>query len=244
MQEIICRYTKGAEVRWVSHLETLRMLERALRRAKIGVAYSQGYNPRPRLAMGPALPAGMTSEVEMVALFLAQRTFPEDLKNRLNEQLPEGFIIQTAWAIPAYGKKQTLGDIDTSEFIARVKGPAGAEELERRAVGLLSCEALPFTRYREKKTQQLDLRPLILHISVGESADNFAEVKMILQTGSSGGVRPQEILEQLGIAGADWEVSCHRQGLYASAKKTTAKPKGPRLRALHGDQARRRHNQH
>jgi len=241
MQEIICRYGKGEEVKWVSHLETMRVLERALRRAEIPIAYTQGYNPHPRLAMGPALPAGMTSEAELVAFFLSRRIDPEEVKQRLNAQLPAGFRVLTAWAIPAYGKKQTLGDIDTAEYITTAKGPLEAEELERRAVGLLSCREIPLTRQREKKTQQIDLRPWILSLTVTEK-EGLAEIGMTLRTGSAGGARPQEVLEQLGVAGPEWEVTCHRRALYAGRLRAAARPKakGLGLRHLHGHPRRRR----
>ncbi|NIM06821.1 MAG: DUF2344 domain-containing protein [Armatimonadetes bacterium] len=236
MQEIICRFSKGEEVKWVSHLETMRLLERALRRAQISIAYTQGFNPRPRLAMGPALPAGMTSEAELVAFFLSRKMDPDELKQRLNEQLPTGFALQTTWAIPGYRKKQTLGDIDTAEYIIIVKGPVEAEELERRAVGLLSCKEIPLTRQREKKTQHIDLRPWILALTVSEMK-GAAEIKMTLRTGSTGGARPQEVLEQLGAAGPEWEVSCHRKALYAGRSEERTKARGVRLRGLHRGQA-------
>jgi len=218
-------------VKWVSHLETLRVLERALRRAQLPVAYSQGYNPRARLALGPALPAGMTSDAELVAVFFERRMEAEELKSRLNAQLPPAFRVHTAWAIPPYKKKQTLGDIDTAEYRVTVKGPADGEELERRIVGLLSQESIPLTRQREKKTQQIDLRPLILGLSAAE-AEGGASIKMILRTGSSGGARPLEVLAQLGLAlGKEWQVACHRTGLYAgrSEGESEARPKPPGL---------------
>jgi radical SAM-linked protein len=241
MHEIICRFSKGSEVRWVSHLETMRVIERALRRANIMICYTEGFNPRPRLAMGPALPAGVTSEAEMLALFLAAKYDPEDLKERLNEQLPTAFRILTTWAVPPYGKKQTLGDIDTTEYLVTVQGPADAEELQRRAVGLLSLGEIPYTRHREKKTQQIDLRALILNLAVGE-AQTGTQVKMTLRTGSGGGARPQEVLELLGIAGEAWTTSCHRLGLYAGQKENNNQQKSPRLRGLLNRQAQQRRN--
>jgi hypothetical protein len=140
------------------------------------------------------------------------------------------------WAIPPYKKKQTLGDIDTAEYEVRVKGPAGAEELERRIVGLLSQETIPLTRQREKKTQQIDLRPLILGLSASEGEGGVI-IKMTLRTGSSGGARPLEVLEQLGIIlGPEWEVICHRIGLYAGPAQSENKPrpKSPGLGRLQG----------
>jgi radical SAM-linked protein len=239
MQEIICRFSKGEDVKWVSHLETMRVLERALRRAQIAVAYTEGFNPRPRLALGPALSAGMTSEAELVALFLALKMDPDDLKSRLNKQLPPALQIEAAWAVPAYGKKQTLGDIDTADYIANVHGPADADELQRRAVGLLSCVEIPFTRHREKKIQELDLRPLILKLSASE-IDSVTAISMSVRTGSGGGVRPQEVLAQLGITGSEWEVSFHRVALYAGQPQAETKPKAPRLRGLYSRQSHQR----
>jgi len=239
MQEIICRFSKDEEVKWVSQLETVRVLERALRRAEIPIAYTQGFNPRPRLAMGPALPAGMTSQAELAALFLSHRMDAEELKKRLNAQLPPGFSVDAAWAIPAYKKKQTLGEIDTAEYVAAAKGPIEAEELDRRAVGLLSCREIRLVRQREKKTQKIDLRPWILALSIAEVPAG-AQVKMTLRTGNAGGARPQEVFEQLGISGPEWQVSCHRQALYAGSAQTAARPRRMPLRSLHNSRFRRR----
>ncbi|HVT77145.1 MAG TPA: TIGR03936 family radical SAM-associated protein, partial [Acidimicrobiales bacterium] len=58
------RYTKLGKVRWISHRDIARCVERAVRRAKLPVAYSEGFSPRPRIAFGLALPTGAESSAE------------------------------------------------------------------------------------------------------------------------------------------------------------------------------------
>ena len=63
MAQLVCRYRKGNPVRWISHLDLKRTLERAMRRAQLPLALSQGHNPHPRISFGPPLPLGATGKV-------------------------------------------------------------------------------------------------------------------------------------------------------------------------------------
>jgi len=58
------RFTKQGKVRWTSHRDVARIWERALRRAGLPVAYTEGFSPRPRLSFGLALPTGYESDAE------------------------------------------------------------------------------------------------------------------------------------------------------------------------------------
>ena len=81
--------TKEPEIRFVSHLDLGRALERALRRAKLPIAYSEGFNPHMRLSMGPALPLGQESRHELFDLDLTDAMTPE-LQDAVNSRLPAG----------------------------------------------------------------------------------------------------------------------------------------------------------
>lgn len=97
MIKIKIRYKKGEEIKYISHLDHMRVLERAIRRADLPVAYSQGFNPRMRISyLTRALKVGEASEKCEAEIQLEQHMKPEELKQRLNSVLPQGFEILDA----------------------------------------------------------------------------------------------------------------------------------------------------
>jgi radical SAM-linked protein len=83
---------KKGDLRFISHLDWLRMMYRAVSRSKLPVAYSQGFNPKPKIAFGPALPLFTESHGEYIDIELTERM--EGVKDRLNAYLPpEGQVL-------------------------------------------------------------------------------------------------------------------------------------------------------
>ncbi len=89
-------YTKGKEIRFISHLDLMRAISRAIRRANLPIAYSQGFNPRMKMSFGQALKVGQSSESEEAKLTFEQDISPDEVKERLNEVLPRGLRVLTA----------------------------------------------------------------------------------------------------------------------------------------------------
>ncbi len=87
------RYQKKGWIRFFGQLEIGRIFERAFRRADLPIAFTQGFHPHPKLSFGEALPLGTESEVEEGIFQLTRSLDPEQLKNRLNAELPEGLRI-------------------------------------------------------------------------------------------------------------------------------------------------------
>jgi radical SAM-linked protein len=218
---LICRYRKGEEVRWLSHLDVKRTLERAMRRAQLPVALTQGHNPHPKLSLGPPLPLGATGEAELLAIHLEAAMEPTELKERLNAQLPPGLEVLEAWAVPGYRKKETFGEVDVAEYQVTVQGGPEAEVVRSRVRALLSREEIPVQRGGERPERRVDLRPLILGLEVTGEEEGAVEVRMRLRTGSHGGARPQEILELLGLGGEECAARYQRTAVYAGQRGRT-----------------------
>ena len=103
MERILFRFTKEEPVRFVGHLDLMRVVERAMRRSGFPVTYSQGFNPRPRMAFASALTLGATSEWELCQLDLAEDLDEPRLNaavQALSAQLPLGVRILDVWPIP------------------------------------------------------------------------------------------------------------------------------------------------
>jgi radical SAM-linked protein len=253
--QIVLRYRKGEQVRWISHLDLKRTLERAMRRAKLPLALTQGHNPHPKLSLGPPLPLGVSSDAELLALHLAEAMSPAEVKERLNAQLPEGLEVLEIWAIPGYRKKETFGEIEVAEYLATLRGPHDKADLQTRVEKILAEPELTVQRGGERPERTVNVRPLILGLNIVEPspavgsatvaasggcpggggapepggacrAEEIA-IRMRLRTGSHGGARPQEIVSFLGLAEEDI-AAYHRSGLYALPTQAPAPGAGRR----------------
>ncbi len=227
MAQLICRYRKGNQVRWISHLDLKRTLERAMRRARLPLALSQGHNPHPKLSLGPPLPLGATGDAELFAVQLTEALDPEDVKQRLNEQLPPGLQVVEVWGLPRHKKRETFGEIDVAEYRVTVEAEADPGEVHRRVEELLARKELIVHRGGERPERTVDVRPRILSLSAAPVRPGEVALHMRLRTGSHGGARPQEVVALLGLDGGERRIDYHRVGLYAAAQPGAAPRKGP-----------------
>ena len=100
MKKIRIRFSKKGKIRFISHRDIARIWERALRKAQIKIAYSEGFSPRPKISFGLALPTGNESEAEYLDLELETliKNAPEELdeiKQKINSALPMGLEVQS-----------------------------------------------------------------------------------------------------------------------------------------------------
>src|SRR5207245_3166572 len=92
------RYTKRGKVRWISHRDVARALERAFRITKLPLAFTEGFSPRPKVSFGLALSTGHESDAEYLDVELTEPLDTESLAERLPPALPEG--VAATGAVP------------------------------------------------------------------------------------------------------------------------------------------------
>jgi len=96
MQRIKIKYRKGEEVKYISHRDLMRAFMRAIRRAGLPIAYSQGFNPHMKISWGNALKVGAASEAEFAELQFESWIKPSEVIDRLGPQMPKGLEILEA----------------------------------------------------------------------------------------------------------------------------------------------------
>jgi len=87
-------FSKKGLMKYISHLDLMRLFMRALRRADLPIKMTEGFSPHPKLSIKRALKLGIESETEEAAIVLKDQINHEDFKNRLQRQLPEGIEIK------------------------------------------------------------------------------------------------------------------------------------------------------
>jgi len=163
------RFAKTGEMALLSHLDLVRMLERALRRSQLPVSFTGGFHPLPRLQLALALPLGAEADSDWLDLSFTEVVQPEQLMDRLAPLLPQGFALLEAHGVPV--KSPALSQMLQSAHWRLCLQPSGADPLpaERRcqeALGeLLGAEALPLEELdRQGRRRRRDLRPLLLDL--------------------------------------------------------------------------------
>lgn len=162
------RYAKLGKVRFTSHRDVARLWERALRRANLPVATTQGFNPRPRLHFGLALSTGHESLAEYLDVDLrdegAEGLDPAELPGLLTPLLPPGLTVEAAAVLDA-GAVSLQQAVTHCTWWLDLPGASPAE-LVSEVARLLAAERLPVQRERKGRAVVDDLRPGILSLAV------------------------------------------------------------------------------
>lgn len=143
---------------WLSQLEMQSVLDRAMRRARLPLAFSRGFHPMPLLSFGRALPVGVESMCEWFAISLREFIDAHELPGRLNAYLPKG--LSAFGADPAQGKNRTLRS--GMERFSICCADAGLAAAAREAFRILMKKKEHMYVFQTKKgAKEMDVRPLV-----------------------------------------------------------------------------------
>jgi len=216
---LVVKYTKGEKVKYISHLDFMRLVQRALRRAEIPVAYSKGFNPHPRLSFASALAVGTTSEGEYLEIILEKEMEPETLCHRMNEKLPEGIRFVKAVAIDDKAPS-LMSVIERGEYLIHISGMPD-EGLDAVSVieDFLNQTEIFTIKKTKKGERHVDIRPMIHSIDIIAQHQDGITIKALLSTGSKANLRPEQLIEALlDFANISYSsellVQIHRLDLY------------------------------
>ena len=181
-------------VRYISHLELMDTIRRAVRRANLPAEYTQGYNPHLVLALGQPLAVGMVGKGEFFDLSLKEKIDEKEVVVRLNESLPKYIRIKEAKYVPEK-VKSLQAIVDTAIYSINFDYDKNKIDDEKILENLESKNEIEIIRKRRKKDdRRLDLRPMIYDIEIDK---NYPVWYFTVSTGSSGNVRPSELIKAL-----------------------------------------------
>jgi radical SAM-linked protein len=195
VQRIRIRYAKRDRLRFTSHRDFGRAFERAVRRARLPVAFSSGYSPHPRISYAGASPTGAASEAEYLEIGLRERCDPDDVRRRLDAALPPGLDVLEA--VPA-GPGALADRLEASHWRILL-GSVDPAEAEAAVHKLLAQESVPVERMTKKGLRTFDCRAAVVRLSVAAdegSAPGCAILDVVLRHGTPS-VRPDDVLTGL-----------------------------------------------
>lgn len=214
-QRLRITFSKGENLRFISHLDLSRTWERVLRRAGIPVAYTRGYHPHPKIVFAAALPVGCTGEAEVMDITLSQPMPPRRVLRGLACRMPGGLM--TVDATPIYDQAPALPTLlYGADYESVIEANQSIEELTRQCQALLARESIP----RVYRGRSYDLRPLIDSLEVLKVNAHQFLLRLQLAAGERGTGRPDEVLDELGWV--DLPHKCHRRRLRFARSPQTA----------------------
>ncbi|TCP48590.1 radical SAM-linked protein [Tamaricihabitans halophyticus] len=209
MAKLRLRYAKRGKLRFTSHRDIARAVERAVRKAHLPVAFSQGFSPHPKLSWIGAAPTGVASEAEYVEIQLVERRAPDVVRTALNAALPNGLTVLDV--VDATGG--SLAErIEASEWLLELPGIAD-DTLQAAAAALLAVPHVEVDRLTKNGMRKLDVRPAVLSLrTVRPEESGLPETPPEATTGvgpygilamvvrqTTPTVRPDDVLSALGV---------------------------------------------
>ena len=172
------RYEKTEKTKYVSHLDFVRMFGRAIRRAHIPIAYSEGFNPHPLLGFALPLSVGYTSECEILELALSEDIPAEVVMEKLNNVLPDGVKI-----LSSHEGKSNMKKLDIALYqVFPEKTPQGIAEF-------LAMDKILIEKKTKSGIKETDIRPDIKDIKV-----TLGKIEMVLSAGSRQNLKPEVVI--------------------------------------------------
>ena len=214
------KYKKEDEMIFISHLDLQRLLQRAFRRAKINLSYSEGFNPHPKMSYGNALALGVESQGEYVDIEIEDDIEVKEFLERINEQLTDGIKFVKGQEIDP--KTPSLSSIIVyGEYIFNIdlEVPLSKEFVKSRVLNFVKSKEIIITKKNKKgKKVEVDIRPMIRNFDLVSLDDNRVTFVSTIATGSKANLNiniliPQ-ILDMLNLDMDPREVGVLRRDLY------------------------------
>ena len=189
-------FNKYEEMKYISHLDLLRFMDRILRKSGIPVKYSQGFHPRPKISLGNPISLGTDAFNEAMDIELREDMTNEELFRRLNNKCVIGFEFTKVMDID--GKTSIAEEYKEMKF--EIQGPGSSIE---KIENLLSQNEIILTKEKKGKIESKDLKPRIKKYEIDRENQ---KITMILENMS-----PNSLLNICGVKAE--EVSIKKYGM-------------------------------
>ena len=194
MHRIRITFSKFGKARWIGNLDLHRTWARILRRVGVPIAYSQGFNPQPKIQLASALPLGIISKCEILDVWVLDAIVIDTLMKELKSDLPIG--IKVLKIEEADLKEKSLQSrLRAAEYMIELKEHIDVSLLQDMIANFLSLEAIVLKR----RGKDYDMRPLVEFMDVIDEECMPERIFMRLSACPGATGRPGEVLEHMGI---------------------------------------------
>ena len=184
---LLVQFRKTGTAAYISHLDLMRSMQRAMRRAQIPMRYSQGFNPHPLLAFAMASPVGMSSHAEYMDVRVEDWADLETMTAALRRSLPDGIaIVRTRLAEDGY--PTLMSRVAVCEAVLDFPN---AEDLGPLWERFMQQDEIVIDKHSKKGMRKVDIRPMILE----SRRESESEIAVRVKAGSAENLNPVLLAE-------------------------------------------------
>jgi radical SAM-linked protein len=210
MQRIRIKFRRGEEVKFISHLDIMRLWHRVFVRAGLPLAYSEGFNPHPRISLAAPLALGITSEAELMDVTLSGWSSPHSFLSAVSRQLPRGIEIDQVYNV-SLNLPSLQSRVRFAEYKVVLETEKSQDDIEDAISCLMAKDELPWQHRRDTGVRHYDLRALIDGVWFIDLEEGCCTIGMKLRCDSRGSGRPEQVTAAMGFGA--YPKSIHRTRL-------------------------------
>lgn len=182
----LIKYTKESEIKFISHLDVLRTIQRIIRRARLPIEYSKGFNPHMNISIAQPLSVGMYSSGEYMDVVLTEKLNEKYIKEELNQNSPAGIHILDVTMVPVKENEkkfpQSMALIDAAKYEIHIKY-SDTNALEKELISLLQNNEWKIVKKSKSGEKLVNIKPMIKEFKF-EVLKGLLKVSTVVACGS------------------------------------------------------------
>lgn len=210
------KFRKYGVMKFIGHLDIMRYFQKAMRRANIPIAFTQGYSPHMIMSFANPLGVGLTSDGEYFDIELKESIDSKSAVAQLNAVMVDGMEIVSFVQLPD-AQKTGMAIVAAADYYVSPKYTELSTELKEALTRFIKEEHIVITKKTKKSEREVDIRPLIYKINLEED-----KIFMQVATGSVENLKPELVMDALldyaGMEKDSVQFSYHRIEVYAESK--------------------------
>lgn len=195
------KFSKYGPVKFIGHLDVMRYFQKAIRRAGIDVAYSEGFSPHQKLSFASPLSVGHTSSGEYFDLELCSLNSTEELKNALQDAMVEGIDILDVQLLDDK-EGNAMASVEAASYYVTIREDVKLpDHFMENLLAFYAQENIPVVKETKRGHREINLKESIYDLSVepcslGKADETVRErIYMKLNASSGGNIKPGFVLE-------------------------------------------------
>lgn len=206
------KFSKLGTTKFVGHLDIMRFFQKAIKRAELDIAYSEGYSPHQVMSFASPLGVGLTSDGEYLDVVLNTVTSSEDMTEKLNQQMVEGIKILSIKELPEE-TKNAMSIVGAADYIVKFREGYGNDIDLNQINEFISQETIVISKKSKKSDIETDIKPMIISAEI-----KGKELFLKLKAGSAANLKPDLFMKAfyifLGKELPEFALEIHRLDLY------------------------------
>lgn len=213
-------------MKYVGHLDIMRYFQKAIRRSRLPIRYSEGFNPHQLMSFAAPLGVGMTSEGEYMDIELKEYISPEEALRRLSEHMVDGMEVLQFCYLPD-DSKNAMSSVTAASYVLTFKHPEDVSlpyEVYKTKAGEFfhQSKSISIVKKTKKGERIIDLKPLVFLFDVKEE-QHAVSFEMLISTGSVDNIKPELVMEAyfdfLGVPLKEHAFFIHRKDIYTTMEQ-------------------------